>query len=92
VAKIAHEAGIEVDICGQAGEVPQLVPLWIAMGIDNVSVSVPSITKIRRIICGSNKAECDTLLHTILKQETSRDVETMLNTFYEEGQHGNKRA
>lgn len=79
IAQSAHRAGIEVDICGQAGEAPELVPLWVGMGIDNLSVSTSEITKVRRIICGCNKGECEQLLSEVLNLNTAHEVRGMLS-------------
>lgn len=78
VAQSAHAAGIEVDICGQAGEVPELVPLWIGMGMENLSVSTSAITKVRRIICNCDKSVCEQLLSEILCLDTEREVREKL--------------
>jgi phosphotransferase system enzyme I (PtsI) len=51
VCQAASAKNIEVDICGQAGEVLELIPMWVAMGVHNLSVSVQSVTKVREAIC-----------------------------------------
>ena len=84
VVQAAHKAGIEADICGQAGEIDSLIPLWVAMGVDNLSVSIPRITAVRRRICHLYKFECDKLLDTILELNTADEVERMLNKFIEQ--------
>ena len=78
VADSAHEAGIVVDICGRAGEVLELIPLWIAMGIDNVSVSIPEITRVRRKITQTDKAASVKLLDKVLQCDTAGEVQAML--------------
>jgi len=81
VSAAAIEAGIEVDICGQAAEVDELIPVWLAMGITNLSVSIPRITAVRKRICGLNKADCENLLDTALGLETAGEVERALREF-----------
>lgn len=78
VVECARAAGIEVDICGQAGEVPELVPLWIGMGMHNLSVSIPAITKVRRIICESERRLCQDLLCEVLALDTEHEVRQRL--------------
>lgn len=75
----AHEAGIEVDICGQAGEVPELIPLWIGMGVDALSVSIPMIPKVRRLICLERQSSCRELVKTVLQLETEMAVREILS-------------
>ncbi len=78
VCRCANEAGIEVDICGQAGEIPELVPVWIGMGITNLSVSIPSILKVRRLICRTNRVEAAELVDKLLDLHTAKEVENYL--------------
>jgi phosphoenolpyruvate-protein kinase (PTS system EI component) len=77
----AHEAGKGVGICGQAAEADSLIPLWIAMGVDELSVSIPRITAVRRKICNTRKSECVGLLDEVLRLETAEEAEHALRTF-----------
>jgi len=79
----AAVAGIEVDICGQAAEVDALVPIWLAMGITNLSVSIPRITAVRKRICHLNKSDCENLRDAVLCLETADEVEQTLKEFIE---------
>ncbi|MDD2971161.1 MAG: phosphoenolpyruvate--protein phosphotransferase [Lachnospiraceae bacterium] len=78
VVESAHKHHIEVDICGQAGEVEELIPIWVGMGIDNLSVSVPSIPKVRRMISHCNPKSCQQLLDQVIQLETDREVEDVI--------------
>ena len=78
VSAAAIKAGIEVDICGQAAEVEALTPVWLAMGITNLSVSIQRITSVRKRICGLSKQNCDALLDTVINLETAEEVELAL--------------
>lgn len=81
ITACAHAAGIEVGICGQAGEVSQLIPLWIAMGIDELSVSIPGVTRVRRAICRSDAQVCKQLLDEVLSMNTAEETEERLSKF-----------
>jgi len=81
VVDTAHQRGIEVDICGQAAEIDELIPLWVSMGVDNLSVSIPRITSVRKKICNLKKSDCDKLLDSVLKLDTARKVENELLAF-----------
>lgn len=80
ICRCANEAGIEVDICGQAGEIEELVPVWVGMGITNLSVSVPSILKVRRQICNIRKSEANELVDKLLTFDTAEETENYLKT------------
>lgn len=74
ISRCAHENEIEVDICGQAGEAEELIPLWIGMGIDNLSVSIPSILKVRRAISHCSYEECRELVKKVLNFPSDKEV------------------
>jgi len=80
VVSAAHAAGIEAHICGQAAETESLIPLWIAMEVDELSVSIPQITAVRRRVCNTKKSECTGLLNTVLLLETAEEVERALRS------------
>ena len=46
----AHKAGIWVGICGELGADPELTPLFLKMGVDELSVSPRSILPLRELI------------------------------------------
>jgi len=83
ISTAAREEGIEVDICGQAAEVDELIPVWLAMGITNLSVSIPRITAVRRRIRSLRKSECELLLDNVLRLETVEEVRQELREFSE---------
>lgn len=74
VCRCAREKGIEVGICGQAGEVEQLIPLWVGMGVDELSVSIPSIPRVRRRISGCDTAACKELVGRVLEYTSEAEV------------------
>ncbi len=75
--------GIEVDICGHAGENPYLIPLWVAMGVDNLSVSIPSILAVRQQICNINKKDLAPVLEKVLAFDDAYEVEEYLKTKFQ---------
>jgi phosphotransferase system enzyme I (PtsI) len=79
----AAKHAIEVDICGQAGEIPELIPLWVAMGVDNLSVSIPSIPMVRKIICSTKKSKAVIILEKVLSMKTASEVETYLKSQFD---------
>ncbi len=46
----AHSAGILVDVCGEAAGDPELLPLLVALGVDEISVSPARIAQTRRYV------------------------------------------
>ncbi|MDF2654876.1 MAG: phosphoenolpyruvate-protein phosphotransferase [Bacillota bacterium] len=78
ICQCGKQNGIEVDICGQAGEIPSLVPIWVAIGIDNLSVSIPSIPRVRKIIRETRKSDAEAVLEKVLELDTAQEVERFL--------------
>lgn len=57
VVKNAHEAGIWAGICGELGADTELTKQFLAMGVDELSVSPGSILPIRKIVIETNVKE-----------------------------------
>ncbi|MDD7739065.1 MAG: phosphoenolpyruvate--protein phosphotransferase [Lachnospiraceae bacterium] len=57
VVENAHKAGIWVGICGELGADQELTKEFLAMGVDELSVSPGSILPLRKIILETNVAE-----------------------------------
>lgn len=53
----AKRTGKWVGMCGEAAQNEELVPLFLGMGIDELSVSPPQVLRIRKLISGLSKNE-----------------------------------
>ena len=51
----AHEAGITVEICGEAAGEPELTALLVDLGVDELSVSPARLDAVRDAICRSGE-------------------------------------
>ena len=58
-ADAAHKAGIWVGICGELGADLELLPTFLAMGIDELSVSPSAVLPLRAAIRKSTAKDCD---------------------------------
>ena len=58
VVENSHKAGIWTGICGELGADPELTGLFLAMGVDELSVSPGRILGLRKIILETNVARC----------------------------------
>lgn len=57
-ADAAHKAGIWIGICGELGADLELLPTFLAMGIDELSVSPSAVLPLRSAIRKSIAATC----------------------------------
>ena len=74
----ANKAGILAGMCGEAAADPLFIPVLIGFGLDEFSVSAPSILKARRIISQWTKAEADALVEKIMTLKTDEEVKEVL--------------
>ena len=74
----ANKAGIMVGMCGEAAADPLFIPVLIGFGLDEFSVSAPSVLKARRIISQWTKEEADALVEKIMKFKTDAEVKAAL--------------
>ncbi len=77
----AHENGIWVGICGEAAADKELLPLWVGLGLDELSMSPVSILGIRGQIQGLSKVVCENLAAEILSLNTAREIEETLKNY-----------
>ncbi len=73
-----NKAGIMVGMCGEAAADPLLIPILISFGLDEFSVSAPSILRTRRIISEWTKKEADALAEKVLAFKTAAEVKAAL--------------
>ncbi|WP_270242750.1 phosphoenolpyruvate--protein phosphotransferase [Collinsella tanakaei] len=72
------KAGIMVGMCGEAAADPLLEPLLISFGLEEFSMSAPSILRARKTISQWSKQECDELAERALSLSTSAEVKALL--------------
>ncbi|MBM6816501.1 phosphoenolpyruvate--protein phosphotransferase [Olsenella uli] len=73
-----RKAGIMVGMCGEAAADPLLIPVLLSFGLNEFSVSAPSILRTRRIISEWTKADADALTEKVMKLKTAAEVKAML--------------
>ena len=71
-------AGIMVGMCGEAAADPLLEPLLISFGLDEFSMSAPSVLRARKTISQWSKWECDELADKALACSTAEEVKALL--------------
>ena len=74
VITAAKSAGIPVGMCGEAAADPLLIPLLLAFGLDEFSVTPTSILSTRRAISGWTKAAAEALAEKVMSLDTEQHV------------------
>lgn len=72
------KAGIMVGMCGEAAADPLLTPLLLSWGMEEFSVSAPSVLKTRKTISQWTKADADALEAKVMQLETAEEVKAAL--------------
>ncbi len=78
VIEAGNKAGILVGMCGEAAADPTLVPLWIAFGLGEYSVSATSVLATRKTISLWSKEEACELAEKAMQLKTASEVYELL--------------
>lgn len=74
-----HKEGIMVGMCGEAASDEKLIPVFLAMGLDEFSMNPSSILKARYLINNTSKEEIEDLIDTIISLPTALDVKNFID-------------
>jgi phosphotransferase system enzyme I (PtsI) len=80
VVDAAHFAGIDACICGEMAGDPLYLPVLLGLGFDELSMSPPSIPRVKRILRRCSLAEAQALVVKLLGLATAAEVEDHLKS------------
>lgn len=80
VVRAAEQNGIWVGVCGESGGDPLLIPLYLGMGIQELSMSAPRIAATRRIVSRLRFDEMKDKVDAILSAATERELKSLLES------------
>ena len=78
IIECGRKEGIMVGMCGEAAADPKLIPLLLAFGLDEFSVSATSVLKTRKIISDCDVAACKELAEKVMQCVTEEEVLKLL--------------
>jgi len=78
IVDAARGAGISVSVCGELAGDPNALPIWLGLGITELSVSVQSVLQVKKHLIESDAGECEQLLGAIEQCETSEAIRGLL--------------
>ncbi|TXK85727.1 phosphoenolpyruvate--protein phosphotransferase [Paenibacillus sp. N3.4] len=71
-------AGIPVGVCGEmAGDIRAL-PIWLGLGIEELSISVQTLLQVKHRLLSSDAVKCKDLVNQILVCKTSEEIIELL--------------
>lgn len=74
-----HKEGIWVGMCGEVAGDEKLIPILLAMGLDEFSMNASSILKARYLIRNISKKDVEDILDHILNLSTASEVEKFID-------------
>ncbi|MDD3251547.1 MAG: phosphoenolpyruvate--protein phosphotransferase [Lachnospiraceae bacterium] len=77
----AREAGIMVGMCGEAASDPMMIPLLLAFGLNEFSMSASAILRARKLITGYSTEELQAVADKAMSFATTKEVEDYMKTF-----------
>jgi phosphoenolpyruvate-protein phosphotransferase len=66
--RAAHDAGIVVDVCGEAGSDPNAMPLLVGLGVDELSVAAARVGQVRQWVRELDYEDCAQSASRLLDQ------------------------
>jgi phosphotransferase system enzyme I (PtsI) len=74
VVDAAKKSGIEVSLCGEMASDPFCVPILLALGINELSLTASGIPLLKKLIRSLSKKQAEKDLVNILKLRTSEEI------------------
>ena len=81
----ARERGIMAGMCGEAASDPLMIPLLLAFGLNEFSMSASSILKARKMITGYDTRTLRKVAEKAMSFATAAEVERYMKEFVEKG-------
>ncbi len=79
----AREAGIMVGMCGEAASDPMMIPLLLAYGLNEFSMSASAILYSRKLITNYSTEELQAVADKAMSFATTKEVEAYMKAFVE---------
>lgn len=78
----AHKHGKRADICGELGSDPAAVPVLIGLGMDELSVSIPSVPTVKAQVRGLKLSDIQPLAQQALECATAQEVRELVKKHF----------
>jgi phosphocarrier protein FPr len=74
----AHRCGKRADLCGELGSDPIAIPILVGLGIDELSVSIPTVPTVKALVRTLNMADLQPLARRALNCATAQQVRDLV--------------
>lgn len=81
VVDAAHEAGINVCVCGEMASDPYCLPILLALGVDDVSINPQSIPAIKHMVRNLDMDELRGLLREVFNSSSTKTTTRLMAHF-----------
>lgn len=81
IISCGREAGIMVGMCGEAASDPMMIPLLLAFGLNEFSMSASAILRARKMITGFSTEELKAVADEVMSFATAKEVEEYMREF-----------
>lgn len=81
IIKAAHRGGIPVGMCGEAASDERMIPLLVAMGLDEFSITPTAVLKTRKVIAEQSHDDLQNMLSRALKANSAEEVEKIVSEY-----------
>ncbi|MDR0922879.1 MAG: phosphoenolpyruvate--protein phosphotransferase [Hungatella sp.] len=81
VIECGRKEGIMVGMCGEAASDPMLIPLLLAFGLNEFSMSASAILNARKLITGYSTKELQAVAEQAMSYSTAKEVEDYMREF-----------
>ena len=83
IIKCGREAGIMVGMCGEAASDPMMIPLLLAFGLNEFSMSASAILRARKMVTEYSVEELQAVADKAMSFATTAEVEDYMRKFVE---------
>ncbi|WDM20476.1 phosphoenolpyruvate--protein phosphotransferase [Paenibacillus polymyxa] len=77
-AQAAHQAGIDVSVCGEMAGDERSVPLWLELGIHQLSMSPQSLLRVKHRVLNTTASEAKAVAQVCFGMSTGAAIEDKL--------------
>jgi phosphotransferase system enzyme I (PtsI) len=78
VIQEAHKARIGLSVCGEVASDPEFIMLLLGMGVRTLSLAVPMIPEVKKIVRSVSIEQCGRLARRVATLDSSRQIKNVL--------------